>query len=109
MTGASQWLLPMPCSIAASAGSPYRRAHNRFPIVLPQQEDIELVMSRCPPIIASAMRVAIVTGGARNELVNRKREHVDHKRKQMMLIGKGRRGAKKTRVIDLEPSAVMSW
>lgn len=75
----------------------------RFSIVLPRQEDIELVMSRCPPVIASAMRVAIATGAREDELVNSKREHVDHKRKQMTLIGKGRRGAKKTRVIDLEP------
>ena len=49
------------------------------------------------------MRVAIATGAREEELYLAAPSQVDHNRRQMTLIGKGRKGVKKRRVIDLEP------
>jgi integrase/recombinase XerD len=75
----------------------------RTPIVLPQLAHVDLVTSRCPGMIADMVRVAVATGAREEELYSAEREQVDHKLKQMTLIGKGRHGVKKTRVIDLVP------
>jgi integrase/recombinase XerD len=75
----------------------------RTPIVLPQAAHVELVISLCHGMIADMVRVAVATGAREEELYAAEREQVDHKLKQMTLIGKGRHGVKKTRVIDLAP------
>jgi integrase/recombinase XerD len=54
-------------------------------------------------MIADTVRVAVATGARREELLTAGRSQVDHDRRQMTQIDKGRDGAKKTRVIDLEP------
>jgi integrase/recombinase XerD len=82
----------------------------RDPIVLPSDKDIELVISRGlesdrrPGAQAVSMwpqliRAAWVTGARQAELVTAKRSQLDHRHKQLTLIGKGN----KLRVIDLEP------
>jgi integrase/recombinase XerD len=72
----------------------------RFPIVLPEQANIDLLIARCPGMIADLTRVASATGAREEELVTAHRHQVDHNRRQMTLIGNG---SKRTRVIDLEP------
>jgi integrase/recombinase XerD len=57
------------------------------------------LIARCPGMIADIMRAAIATGARQGELVQARREHIDHDRRQMTLIGKGR----KLRVIALGP------
>ena len=71
----------------------------RDPIVLPSQTDIDLVISRAPGAMAGIVRLAIATGARQDELLSARRDHIDHRRRQMTLIGKGN----KMRVIDLEP------
>jgi integrase/recombinase XerD len=82
----------------------------RDPIVLPNDKDIELVISRgleCdrrPGAQAVSMwpqliRAAWVTGARQAELVTAKRSQLDHQRKELTVIGKGN----KMRVIDLRP------
>ncbi len=80
-----------------------RIEEKRHPIVLPSKADIELVMNRAPRSIKDLMRVAIATGAREEELVLATTNQIDHQRRQMLLIGKGRNGVKKHRVIDLEP------
>jgi integrase/recombinase XerD len=75
----------------------------RHPIVLPQADHVELVIGRCPGMIADMVRSAVRTGAREQELYTAHRTQVDHDKRQMTLIGKGRSGAPKTRVIDLEP------
>jgi integrase/recombinase XerD len=75
----------------------------RYPIVLPQREHVELVIARCPGMVADMTRVAVATGAREEELFAADPSQIDHNRRQMTLIGKGRGGVKKTRVIDLEP------
>ncbi len=71
----------------------------RDPIELPGARDIELVIDRCAPMVADMVRLAMATGARQDELLNARRDHVDHGRHQMTLIGK----RNKRRVIDLEP------
>lgn len=75
----------------------------RFPIVLPERAHIDLVIARCPGMIADMTRLAVASGAREEELFAAHRSQVDHQRRQMTLIGKGRNGSKRTRVIDLEP------
>jgi integrase/recombinase XerD len=50
-------------------------------------------------MVADIVRAAIATGARQDELLKARREHIDHDRRQMTLIGKGR----KLRVIGLDP------
>jgi integrase/recombinase XerD len=76
-----------------------RIKERRDPIVLPVRTDIELVTLRAPGLMAELIRAAIVTGAREDELVEAQRSALDLARKQLTIIGKGR----KLRVIDLEP------
>jgi hypothetical protein len=71
----------------------------RDPIVLPDPKDVELVISLAPGLMANLIRAAWVTGCRQAELVNVPRSNLDHKRKELTVIGKGN----KLRVIDLVP------
>jgi integrase/recombinase XerD len=75
----------------------------RHPIVLPEAEHVKLVISRASGMIAVMVRIAVATGAREAELYTAHRTQVDHDKRQMTLHGKGRDGALKTRVIDLEP------
>jgi integrase/recombinase XerD len=77
-----------------------RIKERRDPIVLPQREHIELVISRCPGMVADMVKVAMATGARQDELLKARRDSVDHARQQLTIIGKGN----KQRVIDLDPS-----
>lgn len=76
-----------------------RLKERRDPIVLPVREHIDLVISRCPGMIADLVKVAMVTGAREDELLKARRDRVDHNRRQMTIVGKGN----KQRVIDLDP------
>jgi integrase/recombinase XerD len=76
-----------------------RIKEKREPIVLPHRAHVDLVITRCPGMIADIARAAIATGARQGELLKARREHIDHDRRQMTLIGKGR----KLRVIALDP------
>jgi integrase/recombinase XerD len=76
-----------------------RIKEKREPIVLPHPAHVDLVIARCPGMIADIARAAIATGARQGELLKARREHIDHDRRQMTLIGKGR----KLRVIALDP------
>jgi integrase/recombinase XerD len=69
------------------------------PIVLPQREHIDLVIARCPGMIADVMRFASATGARQEEILTAHRDQIDHDRRQITVTGKGQ----KTRVIDLNP------
>jgi integrase/recombinase XerD len=75
----------------------------RFPIVLPEAVHVDRVIEHSPGMIADMVRVAAATGAREEELFTAHPNQIDHDRRQMMLVGKGRNGTKKTRVIDLEP------
>ena len=60
---------------------------------------IDLVISRCPGMVADMVKVAMATGARQDELLKARRDRVDHDRRQLTIIGKGN----KQRVIDLEP------
>jgi integrase/recombinase XerD len=68
-------------------------------IVLPVKEDVALVIKRSPGMIADLIRVAVATGAREDELITARRDHVDHARRQLTVIGK----RNKRRTIDLEP------
>ena len=76
-----------------------RIKERREPIILPHRAHVDLVIGRCPGMIADVVRVAITTGARQDELLKARREQIDHDRRQMTLIGKGRR----VRVISLDP------
>lgn len=82
----------------------------REPIILPRDQDIELVIARGqesdrrPGAKAAGtwpqlIRAAWLTGARLNELIGAERAQVNHDRKELTVIGKGN----KLRVIDLEP------
>ncbi len=75
----------------------------RYPITLPEDAHVALVISRAPGMIADIMRAAVATGGREEELYTAHRTQVDYAKKQMTLHGEGHGGTKKTRVIDLQP------
>ena len=76
-----------------------RLKERRDPIVLPVLAHIDLVISRCPGMVADMVKVAMATGARQDELLKARRDRIDHERRQLTLIGKGN----KQRVIDLEP------
>jgi integrase/recombinase XerD len=71
----------------------------RAPIVLPRERDIALVKARAPAVYAGLIDAARKTGAREDELIRAKAEHVDHKHKQLTLIGK----RNKQRTISLKP------
>lgn len=75
----------------------------RDPIVLPERAHIDLVISRCPGMIADMVEVACRTGAREDELLKLRRSDIDHERMQMIIRRIGRGGPKrgKTRYIDL--------
>jgi integrase/recombinase XerD len=76
-----------------------RIRERRDPIVLPLREHIDLVITRCPGMVADVVRMAMATGARQDELLKARRDSVDHDRRQLTIIGKGN----KQRVIDLDP------
>jgi integrase/recombinase XerD len=76
-----------------------RLKERRDPIVLPVRAHIDLVVSRCPGMVADMVRVAMATGARQDELLKAQRDRIDHERRQLTIIGKGN----KQRVIDLDP------
>jgi integrase/recombinase XerD len=61
---------------------------------------IALVIDHAPGMMADIIRMALATGARENELVQAKRDHIDHTRRQFTVI-KGKRA--KLRVINLDP------
>jgi integrase/recombinase XerD len=77
-----------------------RIKERRDPIVLPQRSHIDLVIDRCPGMVADVVKAAMATGARQDELLKARRDSVDHDRQQLTIIkGKGN----KQRVIDLDP------
>lgn len=60
----------------------------RSPIVLPTEADIELVIAKAPGNFAHLIRSAWYTGCRQRELVGAERPRLDHRRKQLTVIGK---------------------
>lgn len=75
-----------------------RLKERRDPIMLPDHQHVEMVIRRAPGLLASMIRAYWSTGARRDELAFARRSQLDHARKQLTLIGKG----KKLRVIDLD-------
>lgn len=69
----------------------------------PRDDDIDLVLECCTVMWSELITAALTTGARQDELVSAKRRQLDLRRKELTLIGKGRHGVKKARVIDLEP------
>jgi integrase/recombinase XerD len=76
-----------------------RLKERRIPIELPEVESIEKVIRRAPGMFASLIEAAWKTGARQEELAGAERRQYDCERKQLTVIGKG----KKRRVVDLEP------
>jgi integrase/recombinase XerD len=76
-----------------------RIRERRDPIVLPLRPHIDLLIGRCPGMIADMVRAAMATGAREDELLRARRDGIDHERRQMTIIGK----RNKQRVIDLNP------
>jgi integrase/recombinase XerD len=76
-----------------------RIRERRDPIVLPQDRDIDLVLEHAPGMMKDMMRAALVTGAREDELVQARRDQLDHTRRQLTVIGK----RNKRRVINLDP------
>jgi integrase/recombinase XerD len=77
----------------------HRIKERRDPIVLPLRSHIDLVISRCPGMVADMVRAAIATGARQDELLKAQRDSVDHARRQITIVGKGNKQC----VIELEP------
>lgn len=77
----------------------------RDPIVLPEHADINLVISRCPGMVAAMVEAAVRTGAREDELLKLRRSDIDHERRQMIIrrIGQGGPKGGKTRYVDLAP------
>ena len=76
-----------------------RIEERRDPIMLPRQEDIDLVLARAPGMIKDMIRAAMTMGAREAELLRARRDEIDHDRRQMTLVGK----RNKRRTISLEP------
>ena len=76
-----------------------RLKERRDPIVLPQRQHIDLVISRCPGMVADVVKAAMATGARQDELLKARQDGIDRIRRQLTIIGKGN----KQRVIDLDP------
>jgi integrase/recombinase XerD len=75
-----------------------RLQERRDPIVLPEAEHIEMVITRAPGLFAEMIRAAVKTGARLDELAKGARRHFDSERKQLTVVGK----RNKLRVIALE-------
>jgi integrase/recombinase XerD len=71
----------------------------RDPIAEPRDQDIELMIQRARGMWPQLIQAALVTGIREAALVNAKREDLDHGRKELRVVDKGR----KLRVVDLKP------
>jgi integrase/recombinase XerD len=58
-----------------------RIKEEREPIVLPHRAHVDLMIARCPGMIADVVRAAIATGARQDELLKSRREHIDHDRR----------------------------
>ena len=76
-----------------------RIKERRDPIVLPNRIHLDLLIARCPGMVADVVRAAIATGARQDELLKARRDQIDHDRRQLTLVGKGN----KVRVIALDP------
>lgn len=75
-----------------------RLKERRDPITLPEAPHVERVIRRAPGRMAALIETAWKTGCRLEELVTAERQRLDHARRQLTVIGKGR----KLRVIDLD-------
>lgn len=71
----------------------------RDPILLPLDRDIALICERAPGMVAAMVTAALKTGAREAELIHAARDHIDHARRQLVIVGKRR----KLRTIDLDP------
>lgn len=78
-----------------------RLKERRDPIVLPEPEDIERVIDRAPGHFKFLIRAAWLTGCRQEELVVAERRRLDHRTRQLTVIGKGN----KLRVVQLSDQA----
>jgi integrase/recombinase XerD len=76
-----------------------RIEERRDPIMLPRQEDIDLVLARAPGMVKDLIRTAMATGARQDELLRARRDDVDHNRRQLTVTGK----RDKRRTIALDP------
>jgi integrase/recombinase XerD len=74
-----------------------RLKERRDPIVLPDANDIHRVIARAPTMFSKLIDAAWMTGCRLDELVYATHSRLDHRNKQLTIIGKGN----KLRVIDL--------
>lgn len=81
-----------------------RLKERRDPIVLPEPADIEAVIARAPGNFAHMIRCAWLTGCRQAELATAERRRVNHRTRQITVIGKGN----KLRVIQLSAEAYAS-
>ncbi|TGD98065.1 tyrosine-type recombinase/integrase [Methylobacterium nonmethylotrophicum] len=79
-----------------------RMKERRDPIVLPEDRDIERVISRAPGLFKHLIRAALLTGCRQDELVTLERRHVDLARRAIRVRGKGN----KAREVSLTDEAV---
>ena len=75
-----------------------RIEERREPIALPRPEDIALVIERAPGMIKDLIRAAMATGARQDELLQARRDDVNHDRRQLALTGK--RGKRRTIALD---------
>jgi integrase/recombinase XerD len=76
-----------------------RIKERRDPIVLPNRIHLDLLIARCPGMVADVVRAAIATGARQDELLKARRDQIDHDRRVLTVIGKGA----KLRAIALDP------
>lgn len=73
----------------------------RDPIMLPEPAHIQRVIARASGLLGALAHAAWKTGCRLDELVTSERTKLDHKRRQLTVIGKGN----KLRVVNLNPEA----
>jgi integrase/recombinase XerD len=78
-----------------------RLTERRDPIVLPEPADVERVIARAPGNFKYLIRAARLTGCRQEELVTAERRRLDHRTRQLTVIGKGN----KLRVLQLSDEA----
>lgn len=74
-----------------------RLKERRDPIVLPEHEHIAYVVDRAPGLLATMIETALASGCRQAELAGLQRPRLDFTRKQIAIVGKGR----KLRTIDM--------
>lgn len=78
-----------------------RLRERRDPIVLPDRRDIARVTARAPGQFKGLIQAALLTGCRQDELVTAERRRLDHRLRQLTVIGKGNR----LRVVQLTDEA----